>query len=57
MNEKPLKLDMGFPEALARLVRVPRTTDTVVETTKPPVKHKKAGKSADKPAKKPGQQA
>ena len=27
MNEKPHRLDMGFGEALARLVRVPKAAD------------------------------
>jgi hypothetical protein len=51
VNEKPVKLDMSFGEALARLSKVHR----VSTTTKPIKKHKKAGKSEDKPAKNPGQ--
>lgn len=53
MNEKPHKLDMGFGEALARIVRVPKAA-VVTERTKK--KHKSPPQPAGKAAKTGGQQ-
>lgn len=46
MNEKPLRLNMGFDEALSRLIKAPRESTAITKSATG-----KAGKPKGRPAK------